>query len=82
MKNPKSEAAMPSSSHQAGSPTSEPLTVEQFAAKVGRGKDWVYDQIRLHRHTVGRSGVRVLPLGKPYRIPNSEALRLLEGGVR
>ncbi|HVS52907.1 MAG TPA: hypothetical protein VHD62_11190 [Opitutaceae bacterium] len=50
------------------------LTVEEFLdelERVGmkRSRDWLYDQIR-------RRKVRVLPVGKPYRIARSEALKL------
>jgi hypothetical protein len=45
-----------------------PLTVSGFAAAVGRGPDWVYDQIAARL-------VKVLPGGKPYRIPASEVER-------
>lgn len=55
---------------------SEPLNVEQFAQEIDRSPDWVYDQIRLFKRTAGKSGVRVLPLGKPYQIPRSEVLRV------
>lgn len=57
-------------------PDETELTVEQFAHEVGRSTDWVYDQIRLHKNTAGKRGVRVLPLGKPFKIPRSEVLRV------
>ena len=57
------------------------LTVPEFAVEVRKGADWVYDQIRLHRLSAGRKGVRPLPLGKPYQIARSEVLRLKSGGA-
>lgn len=57
------------------------LNVPEFAKGVNRSRDWVYDQIRLFKRTAGRSGVRVLPTGKPYQIPASELLRVKKGGA-
>jgi hypothetical protein len=55
-------------------PAETVLTVDEFVAEMGRlgmrrSADWLYDQIRRRR-------VRTLPLGKPYRLPRSELLRM------
>lgn len=55
-------------------PAETVLSVDEFVAEMAklglrRSADWLYDQIRRRR-------VRTLPLGKPYRLPRSELLRL------
>lgn len=61
----------------AGSLLKESYTVREFSKLVGRSYDWTLDQIKLHRLTNGRRGVRALPIGIPYQIPASELQRLL-----
>lgn len=50
-------------------PKPDVLTVELSAPEVGRGTDWVYDQIRRRR-------IKPCRIGKPYRIPRSELFKL------
>ena len=50
-------------------PPSETLTVAEVARELGRSRDWVLDQLRLRR-------IKRCPVGKPYRIPRSEIVRL------
>lgn len=49
------------------------FSVAAFATKIGRSADWVYAQIRVRR-------IKVLPGGKPYRIPPSELQRFFTSG--
>ena len=46
----------------------EPFSVDGFAAAVGRSKVWVYRMISARR-------IAVLPTGKPYQIPRTEAAK-------
>ena len=49
----------------------KPLTVSQFAAKVDRCTKWVYERIESRQ-------IKVLPGGRPYKIPVSELRRFTE----